>query len=100
MNSFKKIKIAFLFSLLLAISFTSYAEEWKYKATDMFLKNPTPEIKGYFLDLRVVDYYIQRIDRHAGYYPPSFKDDKERIFIESKLKERVCHRICVSCKKI
>lgn len=69
MNSYESFPVF----LLILVSFTSYAEEWTYKATDMFLKNPPPEPEGYFIDLRVVDYYIQRIDLHAGYYPPSFK---------------------------
>ena len=84
------MKPIIIFTFLLLLSTHGSAEVWDYQLKDAMVEKVDEKgKKSHTIDMRVIDYYINRISTHAKEYPPKFKSKKEQDEVIDKLEQLI-----------
>jgi tetratricopeptide (TPR) repeat protein len=84
------MKIKIVITFLLVFSMVSIAIGWDYDLKDAMVETVDKNgNKHYSVNMKVIDYYINRISMHAKEYPPSFKSKEEQEEIINKLNQLI-----------
>lgn len=82
------MRIIVVFIFLLFFSISSNAKSWEYDLRDALIeKDDGSGNKIHSLDMRIIDYYINKISRHAKQYPPRFSSKEEQVEVIDKLQK-------------
>lgn len=83
-------RIIYIFVVLAFISclkISARATDKEYTLLDLFYKEEINGEMQYGLKIDILDHFLAEFSRHAGFYPPSFDNVKQRTKVEKELKD-------------